>query len=223
LTESHHSVFRPVRFLEAGRPQGAAELGGVLIHGRYRTPNEMVYLASRMALDNIRWIAPSAGQDRTWYPGVFMAPLPSNEPFITNAIKSIDHAVDRAGEAGRLNARHLVMVGFSQGACLTAEYALRHPGRCSTMVILTGGLFGPPGTVWRGTPAMLAGTRVLITGSDVDDWIPEARVHETASVLAGFGAQVTVRIYPGRAHVVSDAELTEAGAFINAQSHSDIR
>ena len=234
MTESQHSVFRPVRFLEAGRPQGAAELGGVLIHGRYRTPQEMVYLASRMAVDDIRWIAPSAGHDRTWYPGVFMAPLPSNEPYVSNAIKVIDQSVDRAaeagrGEAGRLGARHLVMVGFSQGACLTAEYALRHPGRCSTMVIFTGGLFGPPGTVWEGTPEMLSGTRVLITGSDVDDWIPEARVHETASVLTGFGAQVTTRIYPGRAHEVSDAELTEAGAFIaaalteDATSHSHIR
>ncbi len=229
MTDSQHSVFKPARFLEAGRPQGAAELGGVLIHGRYRTPQEMVYFASRMGVDDIRWIAPSAGHDRTWYPGVFMAPLSTNEPFVTNAIRTIDHAVDRAaetgrGEAGRSGGRHLVMVGFSQGACLTAEYALRHPGRCSTLVIFTGGLFGPPGTVWPGTPEMLSGTRVLITGSDVDDWIPEARVHETASVLAGFGAQVTVRIYPGRAHEVSDAELTEAGVFIaNAKSNSHIR
>jgi predicted esterase len=214
LTDGHHSSFRPVRFLEAGRPQGAAELGGVLIHGRYRTPHEMVYLASRMGVDNIRWIAPSAGHDRSWYPGIFMDPLSSNEPFLTHAIKTIDHAVDRAGEAGRLAPDRLVMVGFSQGACLTAEYALRHPGRCSTMVILTGGLFGPPGTVWTGSPAMLSGSRVLITGSDVDEWIPESRIHETATALEGFGAKVKVCIYPGRAHEVSAAELAEAGTFI---------
>ncbi len=176
----------------------------------------MIYLASRMGVDNIRWIAPSAGHDRTWYPGLFMDPLPTNEPFLTHAIKSIDHAIDRAGEAGRLDGNHLVMVGFSQGACLTAEYALRHPGRCSTMVILTGGLFGPPGTIWKGSPGMLSGTRILITGSNEDEWIPEWRVHETAGVLSGFGADVTVRIYPGRKHEVSDAELTEAGAFIGA-------
>jgi phospholipase/carboxylesterase len=214
LTDSRHSVFRPVRFLEAGRPQGAAELGGVLIHGRYRTPQEMIYFASRMGVDNARWIAPSAGHDRTWYPGLFMDPLPSNEPFVTHAIRSIDNAVDRAAEGGRLDAQHLVMVGFSQGACLTAEYAVRHPGRCSTMVIFTGGLFGPPGTVWPGSPTMLSGTRVLITGSDVDEWIPEWRVHETARVLTGFGAEVTTRIYTGRPHEVSTAELAEAGAFI---------
>ncbi len=214
MTAGHHGPFRPVRFLEAGRPQGAAKLGGVLIHGRYRTPQEMIYLASRMAVDNIRWIAPSAGHDRTWYPGLFMDPLQANEPFLTHAIKSLDHAVDRAGEAGRIDPKHMVMVGFSQGACLTAEYALRHPGRCSTMVILTGGLFGPPGTVWAGTAGMLAGTRVLLTGSNVDEWIPESRVYETAAALEGFGADVTVRIYAGRAHEVSDAELVEAGEFI---------
>ena len=174
----------------------------------------MIYFASRMGIDNIRWVAPSAGHDRTWYPGLFMDPLPANEPFLTHAIRSIDHAVDRASEAGRIDPRRMVMVGFSQGACLTAEYALRHPGRCSTMVIFTGGLFGPPGTAWPGTPAMLSGTRVFITGSDVDEWIPESRVYETASALRGFGADVTVRIYHGRPHEISDAELTEAGSFI---------
>ena len=178
----------------------------------------MIYFASRMGLDNIRWVAPSAGHDRTWYPGLFMDPLLANEPFLTRAIRSIDHAVDRASEAGRIEPHRMVMIGFSQGACLTAEYALRHPGRCSTMVILTGGLFGPPGTEWTGSPAMLSGTRVFITGSDVDEWIPESRVHETAATLAGFGADVTVRIYPGRPHEISNAELTDAGNFIGRPS-----
>ncbi len=207
---------RLARFLEAGRPQGMAELGGVLIHGRYRTPEEMVWIASRLNLDNIRWIAPSAGRDRTWYPALFMDPVSSNEPFLTQAIRQIDSAVDRASEAGRIEAQHLVMLGFSQGACLTAEYALRHPGRCATMVIFTGGLFGPPGTQWVGSPGMLSGTRVLITGSDADDWIPEGRVYETARALECFGAEVRVRIYHGRPHEISDAELVEAGEFIAA-------
>ena len=176
----------------------------------------MVYLSSRLNLDNIRWIAPSAGHDRTWYPGLFMDPVSTNEPALTHAIKQIDSALDRAGEEGRLGPDRLVMMGFSQGACLTVEYALRHPGRCHTLIVLTGGLFGPPGSGWQGTPGMLSGTRVLLTGSDVDEWIPEARVRETARVLSSFGAAVEVRIYPGRPHEVSDAELTAAGVFIKS-------
>jgi predicted esterase len=106
------------------------------------------------------------------------------------------------------------MMGFSQGACLTVEYALRHPGRCRTLVVLTGGVFGPPETQWPESREMLAGTRVLLTGSDVDEWIPEPRVHETAEVLKRLGAEVDVRIYQGRPHEVSDAELSEAATFI---------
>lgn len=189
-------------------------MGGVLIHGRYRTPEEMTYLASRLNLNNLRWIAPAAGHERSWYPGLFMDPVSANEPALTQAIKQVDTAVDRASENGRLPPEQLVMMGFSQGACLTVEYALRHPGRCRTLIILTGGLFGPSGTVWRGSPTMLSGTRILITGSDVDDWIPEARVHETADVLASFGADVEMRIYHGRPHEVGEAELAEAACLI---------
>jgi phospholipase/carboxylesterase len=174
----------------------------------------MVYLSSRLNLDNIRWIAPGAGPDRSWYPGLFMDPLPSNEPALTQAIRQIDIALERASESGRLPPDRLVMMGFSQGACLTAEYALRHPGRCRTLIALTGGLFGPPGTQWTGLPGMLEGTRVLITGSDVDDWIPETRVHETALALQSFGAEVDTRIYPGRPHEVTEAELQAAAQLI---------
>jgi predicted esterase len=214
VRESSPLVLRPARFVETGRAKGEAALGGVLIHGRYRTPEEMVWLSSRLNLDNIRWIAPSAGHDRTWYPGLFTDPIASNEPALTQAIRQIDLAVDRASESGRLSPHELVMMGFSQGACLTVEYALRHPGRCRTLVVLTGGVFGPPETQRPESREMLAGTRVLLTGSDVDEWIPEPRVHETAEVLKRLGAEVDVRIYQGRPHEVSDAELSEAATFI---------
>jgi phospholipase/carboxylesterase len=193
-----------------------AEMGGVLIHGRYRTPEEMVYLSSRLNLDMIRWIAPAAGHDRSWYPGLFMDPVSSNEPALTQAVKQIDNSLASASEDGRLGPGQLVMMGFSQGACLTVEYALRHPGRCRTLIVLTGGLFGPSGTKWPDSPTLLSGTRVLLTGSDVDEWIPEARVYETARVLTTLGAAVNVRIYHARPHEVSDAELAEASCLIKS-------
>jgi predicted esterase len=207
-------LFKPARYIESGQPRGKAELAGVLIHGRYRTPEEMVYFASRMDVHNIRWIAPSAGPDRTWYPGVFMDAMEKNEPFLSQAIRQIDYALETASENGRIPAERLVMMGFSQGACLTAEHALRHAGKCRTFIALTGGLFGPEGTEWRGAPGMLDGTRGLITGSDVDEWIPESRVHESARVLRGFGAEVETLICKGRPHEVTEGELEAAGRLI---------
>ena len=38
----------------------------------------------------------------------------------------------------------LVVVGFSQGACVATEYALRHPGKVAAIVVFTGCLMGPP-------------------------------------------------------------------------------
>jgi predicted esterase len=78
--------------------------------------------------------------------------------------------------------------------------------------MFTGSLIGPPGTPWRLAPpaTTLGGLPVLLTGSDIDEWVPVTRVRETARVLTTLGADVRCRIYPGRAHVVCDDELMEA-------------
>jgi phospholipase/carboxylesterase len=193
-------------------PNSEFDLGGVLLHGRGGTAQQMIELANRLDIDRVRWLAPAA-EGGSWYPNRFMEPIASNEPFLSRAIDVSDQAVDAVSDGGRVGQQQLVLVGFSQGACLAVEYALRRPGRCGTVVVLTGGLIGPPATPWPTVD--LRGTRVLITGSDVDEWVPESRVRETARVLERLGADVRLRIYTGRPHVVSDDEVAEARAFIN--------
>jgi phospholipase/carboxylesterase len=196
--------------VETGEPRGAASRAGVAVHGRGRTADEMIELATRLWIEGARWVAPVADQG-SWYPHRFMEPLALNEPFLSEAVERIDLAVSEASEAGRLRPDDLAVVGFSQGACLATEYVLRHPGRCATLIVFTGGLIGPPGTTWMPKGgASLRGLRVLITGSDVDEWVPEARVRETADVLRRLDAEVELRIYHGRAHEVSDEEIAEA-------------
>jgi len=199
-------------FLEAGLPRGTARLAGILIHGRDRTREEKVVLASSFNLQGIRWLAPAADTG-SWYPGRFFDPLETNEPYLTEAIAQLDAAVEDAYEGGRLTPRQVFLVGFSQGACLALEYALRHPGRCGAIVVLTGGIFGKPGERTF-PPYCLNGLRVFLTGSDVDDWISEASTQETARVLRELGADLRLRIYKGRPHIVSPEELADAREFI---------
>ena len=89
-----------------------------------------------------------------------------------------------AAEDGRLSPAQLAIVGFSQGACIALEYALRHPGRVGTLIVFTGGLMGLTGdgidAKWDHA-ASLHGLRILLTGSDADDWIPEAATRQTAA------------------------------------------
>ena len=199
--------------LEAGLPRGKARSAGILLHGRDRTREEKVVLASSFQLEGIRWLAPAADTG-SWYPGRFFDPIAVNEPFLSQAIDRIDRVVDEAGEGGRLGPSQIFLVGFSQGACLALEYALRRPGRSGALVVFTGSIFGAPGEVRSFPPDLLAGLRVLVTGSDSDDWIPEASTRETARLLSELGAEVRLRVYKGRPHIVSPEELAEARDFI---------
>ena len=205
----------PPAVLEAGRPPGAAQFAGVLLHGRGGTPDAVIDLAARLGLDGGRWLAPAA-DGGSWYPNRFMEPVASNEPSLSRAIERCDAVVRDAAEGGRLSAGRIAVIGFSQGACLAVEYAVRHPGRCGALVVFTGGLIGPAGTDWQPVARSLVGLRVLVTGSDVDEWVPAARVRETAQVLTAKGADVQLRLYARRAHVVSDDEIVEARALLES-------
>ncbi|MBE2235413.1 MAG: phospholipase, partial [Anaerolinea sp.] len=44
----------------------------------------------------------------------------------------------------------------------------------------------------------------------VDAHIPKSRVEETAAVLEGLDAQVTLRLYPGMGHTINADEITQA-------------
>ena len=186
----------------------------MLLHGRGRTADEKVDLAARLGtLDGMRWLAPGADLG-SWYPNRFWDAAAANEPFLTEAVARCDEAVHEASDSGRLAPAQIAIVGFSQGACVALEYALRHPGSCGTLIVLTGALMGPPGTDWHSRGASLAGLRVLLTGSDADDWISVEATQESARVLAELGADVTLRIYHGRPHIVNDEEVAEARAIL---------
>jgi predicted esterase len=99
-----------------------------------------------------------------------------------------------------------MLFGFSQGACLTLEFAAREAKRYGAVVGLSGGLIGPDGTP-RDYAGSFNGTPIFLGCSDVDFHIPKERVFETAKVLERLGARVTVRLYPNMGHEVQQDEL----------------
>jgi phospholipase/carboxylesterase len=206
------------RVRSVGSPRGVSLLGGVLLHGRGKTPEEKIDLAARFGnIEGIRWVVPEAETPGSWYPGRFWDPRELNQPYLDEAIERCHEAVLEASENGRLGSERLVIVGFSQGACLALEYALRHPGRVGSLIVFTGALLGVPGSDWKATaPRSLAGLRLLLTGSDVDDWVPEENTHEAANLFRELGADVQLRIYKGRPHIVSEEEIDEARSLLRS-------
>jgi predicted esterase len=204
-------------FVESGPPRERAQWAGVLLHGRGGGPEDMMTIAARLDLPAWRWVAPGARGD-SWYPHRFIEPVDRNQPFLMNAVAECDRALDDASDGGRLGPDQLAVVGFSQGACLASEYVLRHPGRCRALVMFTGGIIGADAAQWREIGPRLDSLRVLLTGSDADEWVPESRLRESAQVLGDLGADVRLRIYHGRPHEVGDQEIVEARAMFDGRS-----
>ena len=51
----------------------------VLLHGRGRSPDDVLLLAERLGDDEVCFVAPAAA-DNSWWPGSFLAPFAENEP-----------------------------------------------------------------------------------------------------------------------------------------------
>lgn len=200
---------------EAGSAIDQARAAVVMVHGRNAGPANILDLVPRLARPGLAYLAPAAA-GRTWYPYSFMAEIASNEPGLSSGLAVLEATIARIEAAGVPQSR-IVLVGFSQGACLAAEFAVRHAARFGGVVIFSGGLIGPPGTHWD-YPGSFEGTPVFLGCSDQDSHVPEPRVNESASVFARMGADVTKRIYPGMGHVVNDDEIAFARTVLDAAS-----
>jgi predicted esterase len=183
----------------------------VLIHGRGASAADILGLADPLARPGLAFLAPQAAGN-TWYPRRFLEPLASNEPWLSSALAVVEGLMADLGTAG-LPPGRVVLLGFSQGACLALEYAYRRPRRYGGVVGLSGGLIGPDGTP-RPPTGDLAGTPVFLGCSDSDSHIPLGRVHEAAEVLGRLGGAVTERIYPGMGHTINADEVAAVQALL---------
>jgi predicted esterase len=190
--------------LHYGAPIESARLAAVCVHGRGASAEDILGVAPEIGADDIAYLAPRAA-DRTWYPYSFLAPVAKNEPWLTSALGLLLKLVDQLASQG-YGSERIVLLGFSQGACLSLEFAARNPRRYAAVVGFSGGLIGPPGTP-RDYQGSLDGTPVFLGCSDIDAHIPLERVHETTAVLRGMGATVDERIYKGMGHTINTDEL----------------
>lgn len=200
-----------------GAPLGRAPATVIMVHGRNAGPANILDLVPRLGRPDLAYLAPTAA-GRTWYPLSFMADTSRNEPHLTSALRSLETVVAHAEAAGVPRSR-IILLGFSQGACLTSEFAMRHASRFGALIIFTGGLIGPAGTEWD-YPGSFDGTPVFLGSGDPDAHVPVSRVMESAAVFTRMGADVKTSIYPGRGHWVGDEEIDIARDMIDRVASS---
>jgi phospholipase/carboxylesterase len=185
----------------------------IAVHGRALSPQHMIdNVVTRVTVDpgdQITWILPQA-EGATWYPLGFLAPIDDNQPSLDDALSVM--ATIQTQLAGVDPAR-VVWLGYSQGACLVAEHLARHPQRWGAIAVLTGGMIGPPDHPLA-IDGSLDGTPAYFSNGDADEWVPLWRTEATADRFRAAGADVTVDVFPGRAHEIGDAEVARVQALI---------
>jgi phospholipase/carboxylesterase len=182
-----------------------AEAVMILMHGRGSTADEILTLGEELDRPGWTYLAPQA-PGNIWYPYSFLQSLASNEPALSSSLGLISETLADVNRMG-IPPERTILLGFSQGACLTLEYAARNPLPYGGIVGLSGGLIGPEGTP-REYPGSLSGTAVFLGCSDVDSHIPKARVQLSRDVFKRMGADVTERLYPNMGHTINEDEIT---------------
>jgi phospholipase/carboxylesterase len=199
--------------LTAGEDLGDARAAAILIHGRGASAGSILSLAPRLERPGLAFLAPQAAGG-TWYPRRFLDPVELNEPWLSFALGAVGNVVGMVEEAG-VPAESTLLLGFSQGACLTLEFVARNARRYGGVAGLSGGLIGPDGFA-RPTNGSLGGTPVFLGCADPDPHIPPQRVRDAAGELRRLGGEVTLRLYPGGEHAVNDDEIEAVAGLLGA-------
>lgn len=184
----------------------------ILVHGRGASAADIMTIADEVMFPGVAYLAPQAAGS-TWYPNPFTAPLETNEPHLSSALEVLSSLLTRVETT--VPAEKVVLLGFSQGACLALEFAARHARKYGGVVGLSGGLIGPDSTP-RDYPGDFRRTPVFLGCSDVDPHIPKERVIEAAEVFKRMGADVTMRLYPGMGHTVNADEIDAVRKIVRA-------
>ncbi|WP_310569889.1 dienelactone hydrolase family protein [Gemmatimonas sp.] len=201
--------------LMAGTPLTEASYALVLVHGRGGSAEGMLPIAKAAKATDAALVAPVA-VGNSWYPKRFLDPREQNEPWLSSALASVGAAVEQV-RAGGIPSERIILVGFSQGACLMLEYATmaaKSDVRFGGVAALAGGLIGDP-LVARDDRGSLGGTPVLLACGNADSHIPEAIVRSSAEVFRQLDASVDLRIYPGIGHDIVGDEIDALTEMVN--------
>jgi phospholipase/carboxylesterase len=188
---------------EQGKPRDKATKALIMLHGRGSTAQDILSLASYFCDDSFYIAAPQA-TNNSWYPYSFMVEEQSNEPWLSSAVEIIKRLIEETSRT--IPKEHIFIMGFSQGACLSLEVSARYAARYGGVIAFTGGLIGSriDEQKYHGN---FEGTKIFIGTSDKDPHMPLLRSEQSKEVLEKMGAAVSLKVYPGMGHTISQDEI----------------
>lgn len=195
----------------AGRNLKGAEKVLIMVHGRGATAADILQLAPYLHIKDYALLAPEA-TNHTWYPHSFLVPTQQNEPWLSSAIDILEDLVNTITAQG-IDTERIYLLGFSQGACLTLDFAARNATRFGGIAAFTGGLIGDriEQEKYHGD---FRGTPIFVGTGNPDPHVPLERVRKTTDILEEMNAVVTEQVYENRPHTISQDEIEQVNNLI---------
>jgi len=197
--------------ITAGKDISEAKKVLVMLHGRGGNALEFLSLANQFSLSDFSLFAPQA-TNYSWYPHSFLAKPAQNEPWLSSALDILGELLKEIINKG-IATENIYFIGFSQGACLTAEFVTRNATRFGGIILFTGGLIGDKIYIenYKGD---FSGTPIFIGTGNPDAHVPLERANETAKIMKNMNAEITVKVYNNRPHSISEDEINSANQLI---------
>jgi len=196
--------------IEKGSPVDKAGRALILLHGRGGSAEDILSLAGHFTDESWYVVAPQA-TGNSWYPHSFLMPAEQNEPWLSSAIDTVNRLL--LSVLKHISSENIFIMGFSQGACLSAEVAARFARKYGGIAAFTGGLIGDyvDNQKYRGN---FEGTKIYLSNGSNDPHIPLERSEKTKITLEKQGAHVKLDIFQDRQHTVLMEEVERARGFL---------
>lgn len=194
-----------------GPKLGEADKVLIMLHGRGASAEDILSLSAYLNVKEYSLIAPQA-TGASWYPYSFLAVPSQNEPWLSSALSMINEVVQDVANEG-ITKDKIYIAGFSQGACLTLEYAARNATKYGGIAAFTGGLIGDK-VYSKNYAGDFKQTPIFIGTSDTDPHVPVERVNISAKLLKQMNAAVTEKVYKNMGHTINNDEIETANKLI---------
>lgn len=188
----------------------------LLVHGRGASAENIMQLTGELSIPSDYLVLAPQAANHTWYPERFTVPTSENQPDLDSALNRIQTIVSFLETEFNIHSNQIIIAGFSQGACLTAEYLKRYPAVYKGAAIFSGGLIGDDSEITTSETKDLAGTPVYMSCDVADSHIPKDRVVTSANTLTNMGADVDLRLYETLGHAIHPEGVAALQAFLES-------
>lgn len=196
----------------------------IWLHGLGADGYDFEPIAAALDLSEVRFILPHAPyravtvnngyEMRAWYDIYGLSPdSPQDESGIRQSRNEIE-ALISAEKARGIDARRIVLAGFSQGGAIALHTALRHAEPLAGVVALSSYL-PLKSQLTEEAHAANRNLPIFMAHGSFDSVISAETARISAQVLITHGYALTWREYP-MAHSVSDEEITDIRLFLRS-------